>query len=123
MARFMRFYPPDHTPSQISLGQPSAIVSFPAYLEQGRVWLLKDAGGLYALDAICPHLGCIVAQGRAGMAFECPCHGSRFAINGGVVNGPALEPMRHLRIARGFDGQIIVDRSQPVNAGFRLGLS
>ncbi len=123
MVRFMRFYPPNAALSRIPLGDVGAIVTFPAYLEQGRVWLLKDAGGLYALDAICTHLGCIVGQGKAGAAFECPCHGSRFAIDGSVTNGPATKPLRHLQLARGDDGQIFVDRSQPVDAGFRLSLS
>ena len=120
MFRFMRFYPPDSAPTRISLGLPGALTAFPAYLEQGRVWLMKDGGGLYALDAVCTHLGCIVGQGKAAVAFECPCHGSRFAADGGLVNGPATLPLRHLKLSLGDDGQVIVDRSQVVDATFRL---
>jgi cytochrome b6-f complex iron-sulfur subunit len=123
MVRFLRFYPPDSAPSKIALGQPGAILSFPVYLEQGRVWLMKDQGGLYALDAVCTHLGCIIGQGKSGAAFECPCHGSRFAIDGAVANGPATQPLRHLGLARGDDGQIVVDRSRLVDAAFRLPLT
>jgi cytochrome b6-f complex iron-sulfur subunit len=123
MIRFLGFNPPDAQPTHIPLGAPGALSTFPVYLEKGRVWLMKDAGGFYALDAICTHLGCIVGQGKTGVAFECPCHGSHFTIDGSVVNGPATQPLPHLRLSRGDDGQIEVNRSQPVDAGSRLSLS
>jgi cytochrome b6-f complex iron-sulfur subunit len=117
--RFLRFYPPDQTPSRITLPLPGA---FPAYSEQARVWLLKDVGGLYALDAICTHLGCIVGAGEGGQGFACPCHGSRFTTGGSVENGPATQPLRHLALSRSEDGQLIVDRSQIIDAAIRLPL-
>jgi cytochrome b6-f complex iron-sulfur subunit len=44
-----------------------------------------------ALDAICTHAGCTVAY--SGSDLSCPCHGSRFALNGAVTNGPASSPL------------------------------
>lgn len=123
MVRFMRFYPPGSEPAQIALGQASSFAAFPLYLESGRVWLMKDPGGLYALDAVCTHLGCIIGPGKNTVGFECPCHGSRFGADGAVVNGPAAQPLRHLKLSKGADGQIVVDRGQAVDAGFRLSLS
>ena len=41
-----------------------------------------------ALDAICSHQGCIVSR-VAYPVFVCPCHGSRYDLNGNVVQGPA----------------------------------
>lgn len=41
-----------------------------------------------ALNGICTHEGCIVAQ-HARPLFVCPCHGSRYTATGAVVQGPA----------------------------------
>ena len=48
-----------------------------------------DDGRLHSFSARCPHLGCIVGWNGADRAWECPCHGSRFAADGSLVQGPA----------------------------------
>ncbi|MFI9613501.1 FAD-dependent oxidoreductase [Streptomyces sp. NPDC052023] len=52
-----------------------------------------EDGRLHAVSARCTHLGCLVAFNRAEQAWECPCHGSRFAPDGQVVQGPAVRPL------------------------------
>ncbi|HEX8627027.1 MAG TPA: FAD-dependent oxidoreductase [Catenuloplanes sp.] len=59
-----------------------------------RCAVYRDAAGdLHVVSARCTHLGCIVHFNDAETAWECPCHGSRFAIDGTVLQGPANRPL------------------------------
>jgi len=55
-----------------------------------------ELGELHQLSAKCPHLGCVVSWNETERTWDCPCHGSRFAPDGRVLNGPAREPLRAL---------------------------
>jgi glycine/D-amino acid oxidase-like deaminating enzyme/nitrite reductase/ring-hydroxylating ferredoxin subunit len=47
-------------------------------------------GTLVAVSPACSHLGCSVVFNRAETSWDCPCHGSRFAVDGSVLQGPAV---------------------------------
>ncbi len=51
-------------------------------------------GRTCALSAVCTHLGGIVHWNDAELTWDCPLHGSRFAPNGDVLEGPATESLR-----------------------------
>ena len=51
-------------------------------------------GAMHAVSAHCTHLGCLVAFNNAERSWDCPCHGSRFDIDGSVLQGPAVRPLR-----------------------------
>ncbi|MDJ1432116.1 FAD-dependent oxidoreductase [Halostagnicola sp. A-GB9-2] len=50
-------------------------------------------GDLHAVSAVCPHTYCVVDWNDAECSWDCPCHGSRFAPDGTVLEGPATEDL------------------------------
>jgi ADP-ribose pyrophosphatase YjhB (NUDIX family)/nitrite reductase/ring-hydroxylating ferredoxin subunit len=63
-------------------------------LGRGRIAVWKGADGIpHAISASCTHKGCTVTWNNADRTWDCPCHGSIFAIDGSVIHGPAVEPL------------------------------
>jgi glycine/D-amino acid oxidase-like deaminating enzyme/nitrite reductase/ring-hydroxylating ferredoxin subunit len=50
-------------------------------------------GTLHVRSGVCTHLGCHVNWNSTEQCWDCPCHGSQFAPDGAVLNGPALAPL------------------------------
>jgi nitrite reductase/ring-hydroxylating ferredoxin subunit len=50
-------------------------------------------GNLHAVSLRCTHLGCLLRFNGAEHSWDCPCHGSRFAPDGTVLEGPAVKPL------------------------------
>lgn len=42
----------------------------------------------------CPHMGCGMKWNKEEHSWDCPCHGSRFDEDGGVIEGPATGSLR-----------------------------
>ncbi|HEX2188290.1 MAG TPA: FAD-dependent oxidoreductase [Longimicrobiaceae bacterium] len=60
-----------------------------------KIAAYRDENGvLHQRSATCTHLGCVVAWNTEERSWDCPCHGSRFAPDGEVLNGPAPYPLR-----------------------------
>ena len=50
-------------------------------------------GELHAVSAVCTHLNCLVRWNTAEGTWDCPCHGSRFGVDGDLIIGPAIEDL------------------------------
>jgi glycine/D-amino acid oxidase-like deaminating enzyme/nitrite reductase/ring-hydroxylating ferredoxin subunit len=53
----------------------------------------EEDGTLHAVSAVCTHLGCQVLWNSAERSWDCPCHGSRFDVDGTVIQGPAVKDL------------------------------
>lgn len=95
---------------------PESLPAGEAFLPPGRsVAVFRDTDGVYAISRVCTHLGCLVKNEGGG--FQCPCHGSRFALDGSVTKGPAPKALSWMAITRVAAGTYMVDESKNVPAG------
>ena len=51
--------------------------------------MYRKENDLYIVDIFCPHLGCTLTFNEYEKTWDCPCHGSRFDIEGKIIKGPA----------------------------------
>lgn len=114
-----RVYAPDRTPPTALANYVSenltAVKNLAEYLLPGEIesaedlnpgegGILRDnlrklavcrdqSGRVHTHSASCTHLGCIVHWNSTEQCWDCPCHGSQFAADGTVLNGPAIRPL------------------------------
>ena len=108
----------------LPLGQPVSLTFADnvedAYINETvlhSVWAIKDSAAKVVIySPICPHLGCEYTWDSQTGHFECPCHGSVFALDGKVLAGPAPRPLDTLP-ARIENGEISVEWQR-----FKLGI-
>lgn len=110
----------------------------PVNVPEGRFWLVNldtsqpnelmyeapDEGpikGVAAIYKVCTHLGCIYAWTPANNRFECPCHGSKYRLDGRRVESPAPRTLDRFKIeavdANGAilaESEIVDDFYQPL---------
>ncbi len=103
-------------PTTFKVGRPE---DFPKgvvderFKESNGVWVVNNEGRLYALIAICTHLGCPPNWLEAQNKFKCPCHGSGYYKSGVNFEGPTPRPLERAAIAIDpSDGQIVVDKAR-----------
>ncbi len=86
------------------------------YKDRYGVWIVRGQyqgqPQIYALRAVCTHLGCTPIWLEAEQKFKCPCHGSGFLKDGIHFEGPAPRPLERYAIRIADDGQLEVDKSR-----------
>ena len=55
-----------------------------------------EENNLHVCTAVCPHLGAILQWNAEEKTFDCPMHGSRFTVDGIVMNGPAISDLKKI---------------------------
>ena len=61
--------------------------AFDTFAKDKRIMLVRKSGRLYATTATCSHRNCVIKS--VANDLRCPCHGSRFTLDGTVAKGPA----------------------------------
>jgi Rieske Fe-S protein len=75
---------------------------YPVLVVAGRI------GRYLAFNADCPHAGCDLTWVSGDEEVECPCHGSRFASDGRVLNPPANQNLTALPVEVDAGGTVRV---------------
>lgn len=92
--------------------------SAPKSVAAGRFHVTQTSeGGLLALYGVCTHLGCLPKWVALNNRFECPCHGSKFQLNGNWIEGPAPRALdRFVLTVTYTDGEQVVtpDDGSPI---------
>lgn len=103
-------------PSRFRVGRPDALpLGTRLPLGRQRVTIVRTDAGVAAISNTCTHLGCVVSTTEVG--FDCPCHGSRFDPDGGVLGGPAPRPLSWFRCSLSPGGEVEVDTAEAVSPG------
>jgi Rieske Fe-S protein len=64
------------------------------------------AGDFKGFSSTCTHAGCTLNEVAEG-TINCPCHGSKFNLDGSVAHGPATKPLEPVAVA--VQGDSIVE--------------
>jgi glycine/D-amino acid oxidase-like deaminating enzyme/nitrite reductase/ring-hydroxylating ferredoxin subunit len=72
--------------------QPTKPAEWEKHTDKTGVYREPD-GTVHAVSLRCTHLGCLLRFNGAERSWDCPCHGSRFSVDGEVLEGPATRPL------------------------------
>jgi cytochrome b6-f complex iron-sulfur subunit len=108
-------------PTRFRIGPPESYpVNSVTFIADQLVYIVRSQQGMWALSAICTHLGCITQWKPEANMIACPCHGSKFTRDGAKIAGPAPRPLPHLSLTLTADGELLVDKSETVSENVLL---
>ncbi len=113
----------------------------PAAFSEGRFWLVNldttesnermyqaedepnPIIGVAAVYKVCTHLGCIYAWNQANERFECPCHGSKYRLDGRRIEDPAPRTLDRFEVeAVDAEGAVLATSAPDPDTGAYLPL-
>ncbi len=78
------------------------LVSLDTEQENERMYAAQDETepikGVAAIYKVCTHLGCIYSWTPANERFECPCHGSKYRLDGRRIESPAPRSLDRFKV-------------------------
>ncbi len=105
-------------PTIFTLGPPDAIdIGGVVTSEEQRAYVVRLSDGFRAMSSVCTHLGCITRYQADEGVIACPCHGSRFSLDGDVLDGPAPRPLPWFEMDVSAKGELVVDTGIEVPQG------
>src|SRR5664279_1994798 len=91
----------------------------PKDLSSIAMFVVKDAGGFYALTSRCTHQG-VTLQISGTTKFHCNAHGADFTFAGAVIDGPTSKALQHYAMCTLANGNLGVETTMKVAATVRL---
>ena len=61
--------------------------------KKGTIFITKFNDEIKIFDAHCTHMGCLLNFNENENVFVCPCHSSKFNLDGSVLKGPAQKKL------------------------------
>src|SRR5688500_8711850 len=80
------------------------------FAKKERILIIRHEGKIYAPTATCTHKNCAVKLKEKEIV--CPCHGSKFTIQGTSLKGPAKGSLYRYAIKVDDKGNLIVERDK-----------
>ena len=121
---FVRSLVPDvlfEPPSRFKADKPQDYLEgIVKLIPEEKVFIDRDANGIFAVSARCTHLGCLVDWSEDDNGYQCPCHGARFHRDGTNYAGPAPRPLPHFEVTLAKDGRLLIDKNSQVSKEYRL---
>jgi Rieske Fe-S protein len=98
----------------IGLDQSMRLTDYTTY----DLYLCRDSGGLFTVDASCTHAGATIRQ--QGQGWFCPRHGATFSFDGQNPTYPAFSPLNNYAVCVDTDGNVVIDPNTVVSPTTRV---
>lgn len=111
LVRYFSYKPDPPPPTRFDVGPAEDyLVNSQTVLPEASALLIRTQAGFHAISLTCTHLGCTLKP-QSDMRLTCPCHGSKFDITGGVVQGPATVALENLSVEVTSEGNLVVSQT------------